>query len=110
MMPAQASTQFFFNLTAFTLSNFTSAFNINVTNINGTNVVPAGEHACNSRMPNAYVYNVCETSDANSGLLYAAMLGPWAFTVPKIFLYRAERLHGVSGMHFLFQSSLTQHR
>ncbi|KAK9902233.1 hypothetical protein WJX75_008711 [Coccomyxa subellipsoidea] len=37
-----ASTEFFYSLTPFTLSNFTKAFSINVTNINGTNVVPAG--------------------------------------------------------------------
>lgn len=39
----QASTQFFYLFTPFTLANFTAAFNINVTNINNTNVVPAGE-------------------------------------------------------------------
>ncbi|BDA48296.1 hypothetical protein COCOBI_11-5560 [Coccomyxa sp. Obi] len=39
---APASTQFIYSFTAFTLANFTSAFNINVTNVNFTNVVPAG--------------------------------------------------------------------
>ncbi|CAL8469802.1 g9344 [Coccomyxa elongata] len=39
---APASTQFFYSFTAFTLANFTAAFNINTTNVNFTNVVPAG--------------------------------------------------------------------
>ena len=45
MFGVQASTQFFYSFTAFTLANFTSAFNINTTNVNFTNVVPAGVHA-----------------------------------------------------------------
>ena len=38
----QASVGLNFNFTAFTLSNFTQSFFLNVTNVNFTGVVPAG--------------------------------------------------------------------
>ena len=64
LVPAQASTEFFYSLTPFTLSNFTKAFNINVTNINGTNVVPAGAFGCTHTIPK-YAILLCSVRPQN---------------------------------------------